>query len=132
MKILLTEDDFTSRKTMQIMLRPYGEIDVAVNGIEAIDAFKESLNNDEVKPYDVIFLDIMMPEMDGQEALKEIRKIEMEVGIVAGDSTKIIMTTALDDSKNIMNSFREQCDGYLVKPVSKNDIKEKLEELGLN
>jgi two-component system chemotaxis response regulator CheY len=39
------------------------------------------------------------------------------------DRAKIIMTTALNDSKDILSSFRDECDGYLVKPIKKQDIK---------
>ncbi len=63
MKSLIVEDDFTSRNLMQIYLADMGPCHVAVNGREAVEAVTESLN--EQKPYDVICLDIMMPEMDG-------------------------------------------------------------------
>ncbi len=126
MKILLTEDDFLTRRVMQVFLRPYGDCDLAINGIEAVDAVKISIK--ENNHYDLICLDIMMPGMNGKDALKLIRKLEKEANI---KGAKIIMTTALNDSESITNSFKEQCDGYLIKPISKEDLKEKLEELKL-
>ncbi|MCA1987263.1 MAG: response regulator, partial [Desulfovibrio sp.] len=66
MRVLIVEDDFTSRKLMQTILSPYGDCDVAVNGREAVEAFQNALNS--AKPYDLVCMDIMMPEMDGQEA----------------------------------------------------------------
>ncbi|HPX48147.1 MAG TPA: response regulator, partial [Treponemataceae bacterium] len=74
---------------------------------------------------------IMMPELDGQAALKKIRDIEEERGIAARDGVKIIMTTALDDKKNIISAFREQCDVYLVKPIDKEKLVESLNTLNL-
>ena len=129
MKTLIVEDDFTSRLLLQGLLQPFGVCHVCINGIEAVEAFKIALEQKE--PYDLVCLDIMMPEMDGQTALKEIRTIEDAAGIVASHVAKVIMTTALDDKKNIMNAFREQCDIYLVKPIDREKLNESLKSLGL-
>jgi two-component system chemotaxis response regulator CheY len=129
MKILMAEDDFTSRKILQIILGKYGDVDIAVNGNEAVKAVKLALARHE--NYDLICLDIMMPLKSGQETLKEIRQIEKDQGILEGDGSKVIMTTALDDSKNVISAFRFQADGYLVKPITANAIENKLKELEL-
>jgi two-component system chemotaxis response regulator CheY len=129
MRVLIVEDDFTSRTLLQRFLKPYGESDIAVDGKEAIKAFQLAL--EEGRPYDLILLDIMMPEMDGQLVLQELRRMESEMGITGLDGAKIIMTTALTDSENVMTAFREQCDAYLVKPVTKSDLMSKLQELSL-
>ena len=129
MKILMAEDDFTSRKILQIILDKYGDVDIAADGIEAVKAVKVALADNE--HYDFICLDIMMPKKSGQETLKEIRMIEKDQGILEGDGAKVIMTTALDDSNNVMAAFREMADGYLVKPISATAINNKLRELEL-
>ena len=89
MRVLVVEDDFTSRKILQKILGPYGEVDIAVNGLEAIQAFNQSLDGNNL--YDLICMDIMMPEMDGQTALKKIRAIEKERGIQPAQEVKVIM-----------------------------------------
>jgi two-component system chemotaxis response regulator CheY len=71
MRILIVEDDFGSRRLMQKLVSDYGQCDVVVDGEEAVEAFR--LAWEENSPYDVIFLDIMLPKMDGQEALRRIR-----------------------------------------------------------
>jgi len=129
MRVLIVEDDFTSRTLLQKFLKPYGESDIAVDGKEAINAFQLALEED--RSYDLILLDIMMPEMDGQLVLQELRRMENEMGITGLDGAKIIMTSALTDSDNVMTAFREQCDAYLVKPVTKSDLMAKLRELSL-
>ncbi|MBD3344736.1 MAG: response regulator [Chitinivibrionales bacterium] len=129
MKMLVVEDDFNSRKLLLNMLLSYGECDVAVDGREAVRAVKISWN--EQKPYKLIFLDIMLPEMDGHEVLKKIRELEEEKGFRCSDGVKIVMTTALDDKKNIMQAFRHQCEGYLVKPITRAKLEAQLQELGL-
>ncbi len=129
MKSLIVDDDFFSRRILQTMLAEYGECHVAVDGKEALFAFQQALA--EESSYDVICLDIMMPELNGQEVLKEIRKIEEQRGIFGSDSVKIIMTTALDDGDNIKTAFREQCESYLIKPISKSKLIKVLEEFSL-
>jgi two-component system chemotaxis response regulator CheY len=127
MKVLIVEDDFSSRLLLQMLLTKYGECHIAVNGTEAVLAFRMAL--DAGKPYDLICLDIMMPEMDGQAALKEMRALEEARGIVSTHGAKIIMTTALGDVKNVAAAYQELCDGYLVKPIDKAKLIGLLDEL---
>ena len=129
MKALVVEDDFTSSKILQRLLVSNFETDVAIDGVEAIDAFKSAHDNN--AHYDVIFLDIMMPKKDGHQVLKDIRSYEEQNNIDSDHAAKIIMTTALDDSKNVLSAFKSGCEGYIVKPYNKQKIFEKLEELGL-
>lgn len=129
MKSLVVDDDFFSRRILQSIMASYGECHIAVDGKEAVFAFNQALA--EEKPYDVICLDIMMPGADGQEVLKQIREIEQKKNILGNDSVKIIMTTALDDSENIKQAFREQCESYLIKPISKSKLVEILEKFSL-
>jgi two-component system chemotaxis response regulator CheY len=129
MRFLIVEDDFTSRQLMQIYLADFGQAFVAVNGREAVTAFENALNDGQ--PYDMICLDIMMPEMDGQEALKAIREIEKQRGIGGLDAVKVIMTTAKGESKDIFTAFRTGCEVYMVKPVRKDALLKEMQKLGL-
>jgi len=126
MKVLLVEDDFICRKILLTYFYKQSECecDVASNGSEAIEAFM--LAKESGKPYDLIMLDIMMPEMNGQEVLKRIRNIEETQGIAA---SRIVMTTGRTDSDNILGAFRHQCDGYLVKPIDFDKLRELISEL---
>jgi two-component system chemotaxis response regulator CheY len=81
--------------------------------------------------YDLVCLDIMMPEMDGHQTLQAIRQIEAAHAIDGLDGVKVIMTTALEDSGNVFGAFREGCEAYLVKPVKKAKLVESIEQLGL-
>ena len=128
MKVLLVEDDFICRKILLTYFYKQSECecDVASNGSEAIEAFM--LAKESGKPYDLIMLDIMMPEMNGQEVLKRIRIFEEEQGLTA---TRIVMTTALKNPDNILTAFKNQCEGYLVKPIEFDKVQELLRELKL-
>ncbi|AGW12325.1 response regulator [Megalodesulfovibrio gigas] len=130
MRVLIVEDDFTSRKLMQTILSPYGDCDAAVNGREAVEAFQNALNS--AKPYDLVCMDIMMPEMDGQEALKQIRAIERTMGVRASDEVKVVMTTALDDPKNVVEAYyKGGATSYIPKPIDRQLFIHLLRNLGL-
>jgi two-component system chemotaxis response regulator CheY len=129
MRTLIVEDDFTSRILLQSFLAQYGECHIAVNGKEAIAAFRAGQQSG--NHYDLICMDIMMPEMDGKTAVREIRAIEEAGGTLSSDGVKIIMTTALDDVKNVMQSFKELCDAYVIKPIDTRKLLGYIEELQL-
>lgn len=129
MKTLVAEDDFITSQVMREIMLSFGDCDIAENGKLAVNAFAEAINSG--TPYDLIFLDIMMPELDGQQVLAKIRDIETEQGIAGLDGVKVIMTTALDDFENIKTAFQNQCEGYIVKPIDKDKVIKKLYELSI-
>ncbi len=129
MTTLIVEDDFSSRLILQKRLEQYGPVELAFDGKEAIEAVTTRLKSDGC--YDLICLDIMLPEMDGQEALERIRAAEAQAGFPVGRGAKVVMTTALGDADNIMAAFRREADGYLVKPIEKEKLEEQLRKVGL-
>ena len=130
MRMLIAEDDFIARYVLNEMLAEYGHCDVVVDGVEAVQAFRIAAEGK--KPYTIIFLDIMMPNMDGIEALKRIRSIEKESGILPGQQVKVIMTTALDDPKTVISAYYQGgADSYLVKPITKEKIVAELRKTNL-
>lgn len=130
MKILIAEDDDISRMIIKKILTPFGTCDTVVNGAESIEAFKLALEDG--APYDLICLDIMMPDIDGQEALKQIRNIEKQMGIRGSQEVKVIMLTALDDPHSVVEAFyRGGATAYLVKPIEMEKLMAELKKLGL-
>lgn len=129
MRILLAEDDFVTRKFMTSFLSKYGECDVTVDGMEAVDAFMMALEDDE--PYDLVCLDIMMPVMDGYQALMGIRNLERERNVPKERTAKVIMTTALNDEKNVKMAFDLGCTIYSGKPINQERFEQALKKLGL-
>ncbi len=129
MKILIAEDDMIGRKLLEKFLQSYGKCDVAVDGLEALEKF---INSYEIKnPYDLMCLDIMMPKLDGLKVLKAARDYEKKNSIDKENQTKIIMTTALNDKKTVVQSYELGCDGYAWKPIDLDKFEEVLEKLEL-
>ena len=130
MRFLIVEDDPTSRRLLEKILEPYGQCESVENGKEAVAAFTRAL--DESRPFHLICMDIMMPEMDGQAALKAVRQVEKEKGVLPKDEVPVIMTTALDTPKEVVEAFyRGGCTEYMVKPIEKRKIIDFLREHGL-
>lgn len=129
MKILIAEDDFASRLFMKKFLSKYGECDVAIDGIEAIDAYLNSINHEE--NYDLICLDIMMPRLDGMKVLKSIREIEKQNAVEADKKVKIIMTTALNDKETVLSAYESDCEAYAWKPIETDKFILVMKKLGL-
>jgi two-component system chemotaxis response regulator CheY len=127
-KILIVEDELTSRELLKVILEPYGTIETAVDGIEALKAFNFALGK---QSYDLICLDIMLPKMDGQQVLKGIRKIEGDRGILGPDAVKIIMISALQDFETVTEAFSSQCTSYITKPIDAEKIVAELKNLEL-
>jgi signal transduction histidine kinase/CheY-like chemotaxis protein len=108
--ILLAEDNIFNRKLAQNLFKSLGfEIDQAVNGKEAVKMAVE-------KSYDIIFMDMLMPEMDGLQAIAEIRKKGIEVPVVA--------VTAVENPDTRSAAEALGIDDYLLKPATTDQIME--------
>ncbi len=129
MKTLIVEDEFTGRVILLKILSGFGDCDVAVNAEEAVEAFSEAFTAS--VPYDLICMDICLPGMSGTDAVKKVRNFEEAHGVLSTHGVKIVMTTAVDQIHEVVNSFKSLCDGYLVKPIGAQSLCDKLQELGL-
>ncbi len=117
LRILLAEDNLSNQKvTLEILKKLGYRADAVVNGQEVLEAFER-------QPYDIIFMDVKMPVMNGIEAARKIRERWPDNG------PKIIAVTAY-----ALHGDREKClaagmDGYIAKPVQKEDLEEVLEKI---
>ena len=130
MKILIAEDDRVSRVFLEKFMSGFGTCDVAVDGMEALDLFMESMKNKE--PYDLACLDIMMPKVDGIKLVKVIRTMEKQQGVAAEDRVRMIMMTALADVDYVDRAFALGCDAYASKPIDTARVEEVLAKMGFS
>ncbi|MBU2591378.1 MAG: response regulator [Nitrospinota bacterium] len=120
--VLIVDDDFVNRKLLTEILRDKAVCDTAANGAEAIQAYNLSI--DEARPYDIILLDIAMPDIDGMEVLAKVRESEESAGIELGKGIPIIMVTAYKEP--LFDSFSQGCDDYIVKPIDPAELVSKM------
>ena len=128
MKALIVEDEQVAQNLLSHLLRPYGECDLAEDGEKGLELFLKAFESDH--PYDVIFLDIMMPRLDGQTMLSRIRDFEQSNDVRPRTGVKVIMTTALGDPENVLTSHVEGCAAYLTKPLDNTALHKIMAELG--
>jgi two-component system, chemotaxis family, chemotaxis protein CheY len=129
-KILLVEDELTSRMVLNSFLQPIGEVDVFVNGNEALTAFEKAIENNQ--PYELIFLDIMLPELDGIGILEKIRQLETRYEVREDAKAKVIMTSANTGKDVILKAARAGCTSYLIKPIDQVRLYNEIRKHGLN
>lgn len=128
MRILIVDDDYQSRLLLQRLLQRFGECDVEDDGKKAIGAFVNAMVSG--KPYDLVCMDIMMPEMDGQQSLQLIREVEQKWNVPPGQETKVLMVSAVDDVKEVSKAFFRGCaTDYVVKPLQVDTLISKVNSL---
>ena len=128
MNILIVEDDLTNRSLLEKILSEVGTCQTSENGKDALEIFADKFQKEQ--HIDLICLDILMPEMDGREFLSKLREFEYKRGVSEKDAVKVIMTTALDDSETVLESYKNGCESYIVKPIIKKELLSVINELG--
>jgi two-component system chemotaxis response regulator CheY len=129
MRIMIVDDQALNRKHLEFIIKPLGELEQAENGREALEKFQKAVWNG--TPFNLVLLDIMMPEMDGHEALEKIRKFEDKEGVLPESRAKIIMVTSVDDSKMKLATFKSKADKYIEKPIDKDKLLAMIKSLDL-
>jgi len=128
MRALVVDDDYVSRSKLKALLTPYADCDAAPDGAIALQLFQKAY--EERCPYDLVTMDIDMPGMNGQETLQQIRKWESECKVYQNHKeAKVLMVTVRDAPEDIVVSFREGCEWYLIKPVNAEKLRNALRRL---
>lgn len=114
--VLIVDNDKLTLDTMSLYLEDVATVSTVLGGRQALDFVQQN-------PVDVILLDVDMPIMDGFTTLEQLRNIEKCINV------PIILVTGKTDKHTILNSFIMGVDGYLAKPVSKEVLINKINEV---
>lgn len=127
-RILIVQYEQLDSLILEKFVSKYGYCDIITNGQEAIDAFKIAW--EEGHPYSLVFLDIMLPKINGHQVLQSIRIYEKEHNIIGYVKSKAIIITSLDDTDNIIKAYYDgEANAYLIKPIEKKDLEMTLKNL---
>ncbi len=128
MRILVAEDDAVSQKVLAKLLLPFGKVDCASDGQEAIEAIRRA--HQQKQRYDLVCLDLMMPHHSGLEVLQTLREIEAGEGVEESAETCALMITSTDDKEMFIKAVTSGSQWYVTKPVERVKLYEILADLG--
>ena len=115
MRVLVADDDAIARMIVSSALQGEAEVVVAKDGAQALSMFSEGAAQS--SPFDLVILDISMPEVDGLDALAAIRVKEAELGVFGSRGVRAIILTANSETHNLYDANALDCDSYLLKPI---------------
>ncbi len=129
MRLLIVDDDLKNIKLLKAIVDTLGECDIAYSGKKAISTFKKAW--EDWRPFDLILLDISMPEMDGKQVLSKIRELEAEKNVSKDYQVRIIMVTAISEKNVVLECLRKGCNDFVTKPIDRQLLFDKIKKLGL-
>ena len=118
MKILIIDDQTANIEYLKVLIKDYGTCDQTTDGLEGIEILKRATQSDQ--NYDLLLLDLTMPEVHGYTVLAEVRK--MQAHLPTQDQTKVVIVSASGDFENIKKSLREGSDFFVASPVNRKDL----------
>jgi two-component system, chemotaxis family, chemotaxis protein CheY len=129
-RCLVVDDDELGRELIVQYLEGVADCEMAENGLKAVDKFRTAFEGG--IPYDLIILDLVMPEMDGHTAAKEIRTIEKEWGVSINDGVNIIVLSSLSTPGDVIQAYVSvRSAAHLLKPVQPDKLLVTLSKLGI-
>jgi two-component system chemotaxis response regulator CheY len=117
-RLMVVDDDESSRELLCTFLSRFGDVEVASRGPDAVSMVTGAIRSG--RPFRLIFLDVMMPEMDGHEVLKQIRRVE-EVYSVARPAS-VAMTSAKRDRETVLRARQYGSEAYFAKPLDREKL----------
>lgn len=129
-RCLVVDDDELGRELIAHYLKGVAKCDQAEDGAKAVEMFRAAFEGGD--PYDLVILDIVMPEMDGHTAAKEIRLIEKEWGVPINSGVDIIILSVLNTPNDVIQAYvSARSAAHLVKPVQPEKLLATLGKLGI-
>ena len=125
MKILIIDDEMAALTKMKILLSSYGECTLSTNAGQAIQLCSRAIKGG--VPFELITIDIQLGEESGHDLLEDINLLEFQKNT---NPAKKIMVTASGTKNNLVKAYSKGCDGFIVKPVKRDDLEQKMLSMG--
>ncbi len=125
MRILIVDDEMAALTKMKILLSSYGECTLSTTTGQAIQLCIKAIQAN--IPFDFITIDIQLGKESGHDLLEAINRLELKANI---SPAKKFMVTASGTKDNLMRAYSKGCDGFVVKPVKRDDLEQKMLSLG--
>ena len=129
-RYLIVDDENIGRLMLQNFLSEVAECDVAINGKEGLHLFEKAISDG--RPYDLICVDLIMPEMNGLAMVRRVREFEKAHPVFSDFRTVIFVITASDSTWDKADLLLDNlCDDYITKPFSRSELMGNLYNHGL-
>ena len=128
-KALIIEDEEVAREKLLMMMNKFADCSFSETGEGGLRSFSESLSSGNY--FDIVLLDISLPDVNGKMVLKRIHELEQEQAVPVENKTKVVMVTASSSEEDLFGSIQNRCDDYLLKPVTEEILKDKLKAVGV-
>jgi two-component system, chemotaxis family, chemotaxis protein CheY len=125
MRILIVDDEMAALTKMKVLLAAYGECVLAPTAQQALQLYAAAIQ--ESAPFDLITIDIHLGDTNGLNLLEALNRLENQHALGAA---KKLMVTASGTKDNLIRALIKGCDGFLVKPVKRDTLAEKMSALG--
>ena len=122
-RIFVIDDEPIALTRLERMVTPAGVCDTTSSGIAATECFVKAVKDNQ--PYDLITIDIQLPDISGLELLDRFIRLEKDNGIVPAKKIMVAAHSTVD----CVVKAKDMCDAYVVKPVRKANLLTKIDEL---
>ncbi len=125
MKILIVDDEMAALTKMKVLLGAFGECTLCTNSQQALQICAKAIESG--RPFELITIDLHLGHADGNDLLDEINQLEIKHR--AAPAKKLIIT-ASGTKENLVKAFHKGCDGFIVKPVQRDALEQKMLAMG--
>ena len=129
MRLLIAEDDLTSRNCLKSIMSLHNVCDTAINDREILAAFQVAWN--QKMPYELIFINIHSQDLNGRQVIRQIRELEKDLNVSRNEQVKFILVAALHDPKCVFDVLNEShLNSYIIKPITVDKVFREMKSLG--
>ncbi len=125
MKIMIVDDEMAALTKMKVLLSAFGECTLCTGSQQAVQLCAKAIEGG--RPFELITIDIHLGQADGNDLLEQINQLEAKQ---RATPAKKLIITASGTKENLVKAYQKGCDGFIVKPVQRDALDQKMLSLG--